>query len=80
MNIALIHVDISFESDIYKNLRLLLVNMPRSCVNSSDNFCYVCGEVTFLSQKHTLTLVIQKTYYYYLGCKIGDQGGGVLPC
>jgi hypothetical protein len=31
------------------------IEMPCKCVNSADNFCYVCGEITFASRKHILT-------------------------
>ena len=47
--------------------------MPRKCVNSANNFCYVCGEVTFKSQKRQITPLIKRAYHLYFGCKIGDQ-------
>jgi len=47
--------------------------MPRTCVNNADNFCYVCGEVTFASQKRSITTMVKKAYHLYFGCKIGDQ-------
>lgn len=47
--------------------------MPPTCVNSADNFCYVCGEVTFASQKRSITTMVKKAYHLYFGCKIGDQ-------
>lgn len=47
--------------------------MPRKCVNSVDNFCYVCGEVTFASQKRELTPLIKTAYYHYFDCKIDED-------
>jgi hypothetical protein len=47
--------------------------MSRKCVNSADNFCYVCGQVTLKSQKRTITPMIKKAYSLYFGCGIGDQ-------
>jgi len=53
--------------------------MPRTCVNSPDNFCYVCGEVTFSSQKRTITAIVKKGCHLYFGCKIGDQDKSWAP-
>ena len=47
--------------------------MPRVCVNSADNFCYICGEFTISSQKRVLTTRTRKAYHQYFGCKVGDQ-------
>ena len=47
--------------------------MPRTCLNKANNFCYICGEVTFSSQKRSITAVVRKAYYLYFGCKVGDQ-------
>ena len=47
--------------------------MPRTCINKANNFCYICGEVTFSSQKRGITAVVRKAYYLYFGCKVGDQ-------
>jgi hypothetical protein len=47
--------------------------MPRKCVNRADNFCYVCGKVTFTSQKRPLTPIVRKAYHLYFGCKVGEQ-------
>ncbi|KAJ8881654.1 hypothetical protein PR048_018140 [Dryococelus australis] len=33
----------------------------------------MCGEVTFVGQKRTITPLIQNTYFLYFGCQIGDQ-------
>lgn len=53
--------------------------MPRTCLNKADNFCYICGEVTFASQKRRITTVIKKAYNLYFGCKIGDQDKNWAP-
>jgi len=34
--------------------------MPRNCVNSPDNFCYICGEVTFSTRKLAFTPTVKK--------------------
>jgi len=34
--------------------------MPLNCVNNSDNFCYICGEVTFSTRKLALTPMVKK--------------------
>ena len=47
--------------------------MPRVCVNSADNFYYICGEFTVSSQKRVLITRTRKSYHQYFGCKVGDQ-------
>ena len=47
--------------------------MPRVCVNSADNFCYICGELTVSSQKRVLTTRTKNAYHQYFNCKVGDQ-------
>ena len=47
--------------------------MPLVCVNSAENFCYICGEFTVFSQKRVLTSRTTKAYHQYFGCKVGDQ-------
>jgi len=53
--------------------------MPRNCVNSVDNFCYICGEVKLAHQKRVITLTVKKVYEFYFGCKIGDQDKAWAP-
>jgi len=36
--------------------------MPRNCVNSADNFCNICGEVTFSTRNPPLTPTVKKGY------------------
>jgi len=53
--------------------------MQRKCVNSSDAFCYICGEVTFKFRRPSSTLLIKKCYEHYFGCKVGDQDKSWVP-
>jgi hypothetical protein len=74
-------------SNVYKGLKSFIqpflgrtsIRMQRKCVNSADNFCYICGEVTFSSQKRAITLIIRKVYHLYFGCQIGDQDKSWAP-
>jgi hypothetical protein len=34
--------------------------MPRNCVNSADNFCYICGEVMFARQRKAITATVKR--------------------
>src|SRR5215469_12817604 len=47
--------------------------MHRNCVSHPDNFCYVCGVLTFKSQRRHFTPLIKKCYEQYFGCKVEDQ-------
>ena len=47
--------------------------MSRNCVNNPNNFCYICGEVTFASRKRRITPTIKNAYFLYFGCKVRDQ-------
>jgi len=51
----------------------IFIKMSRKCVNNLDNFCYICGEVTFASRKCSITASIKKAYCLYFDCKVGDQ-------
>ena len=53
--------------------------IPRICVNNPDKFCYICGAVTFASQKRKITAVVKKAYYFYFGCQVGDQDKSWAP-
>ena len=55
------------------------INKPRKCVNSSDAFCYICGELTFKSRRRSFTSLIKKCYGHYFGCKVGDQDKNWAP-
>jgi hypothetical protein len=47
--------------------------MQRKCANSAGNFFYICGEVTFSSQKLAIIPITRKPYHLYFGCQVGDQ-------
>jgi len=47
--------------------------MPRNCVDSAYNFCYIDGEVTLAWRRKVITARVKKGYHLYIGCKIGDQ-------
>jgi hypothetical protein len=38
-----------------------------------DNFCYVCGELTFKCQKRNFIPLINKFYELYLGSKLDEK-------
>ena len=47
--------------------------MPSKCLNHPDTFCYVCGDLTFRSQRRNVTPLITKCYELYFGCKVDYQ-------
>ena len=47
--------------------------MSRVCINNVDSFCYICGEMTFASQKRPITAMVRKAYHLYFGYKVGNQ-------
>lgn len=51
----------------------------RSCKTSANSFCYVCGELTFKSQRRSITHNVKKAYYLYFGCKVGEQDKNWAP-
>lgn len=53
--------------------------MPRECVNHPDDFCYVCGEITFKAQRRNITPFLRQCYKLYFGCPLGDQDKGWAP-
>ena len=53
--------------------------MPRVCVNSAYNFCYICGKFIVSLQKRVLTTRKRKVCHYYFGCKVGDQDKASAP-
>lgn len=44
-----------------------------------NNFCYICGEITFCSQKRNLTPLVKTAYQHYFGMKVGDQDKSWAP-
>jgi len=53
--------------------------MPRKCLNHPVTFCYVCGEMTFKSQRQNFTLLVKKCYNLCFGCKVGDKHKSLTP-
>jgi len=53
--------------------------MPRKCVNSSDAFYYICGEVTLKSRRRSFTPLIKKCDEHYFDYKVGDQDKSWAP-
>jgi len=53
--------------------------MPRKYINSADNFCYICAEVTFARKRKAITAIVKKAHHLYFGCKIGDQDKSCAP-
>jgi len=47
--------------------------MSQKCINDPENFCYICGEVTFASRKCSITPTIKQAYFLYFCRKVGDQ-------
>ena len=53
--------------------------MPRKCINHPDEFCYVCGEVTFHSQRRNFTPLVSKCYLEYFGFPVRHQDKSWAP-
>ena len=51
----------------------------RACVNSSESFCYICGEFVVKKQQRNFTGFVEKVYFAYFGVKIGDQNKSCSP-
>lgn len=47
--------------------------MHRNCVSNPDNFCYVCGVLTFKSYRRHFTPPVKNCCEHYFGYKAGDQ-------
>ena len=58
---------------------LPFLQMPRKFVNDADYFCYICDKTTLASQKCSITAPVNKSYFLYFGCKIGDQNNSWFP-
>ena len=57
------------------------IEMPCKCVNSADNFCYICGEIIFASRQRDLTPVSQSVYFLHFGCKVATRTrAGLRAC
>lgn len=53
--------------------------MSRKCKNDPDKFCYICGEITFVSQRRNLTPLIKKLYESYFGFPVRQQDKVWVP-
>ena len=53
--------------------------MPLNGVNSAENVCYICGEVTFSTVKRPLTPMVKRAYECYFVSKVGDQDKKYAP-
>ncbi|GBL76983.1 hypothetical protein AVEN_12646-1 [Araneus ventricosus] len=49
------------------------------CVNSPDNFCYICGEFVIKKHQRKITDFVKKVYFAYFGVKLGDQNKSWAP-
>ena len=55
------------------SILLKMYHNRRSCKNSPNSFCYIQGELTFKSQRRSITDNVKEAYYLYFGCKVGEQ-------
>ena len=53
--------------------------MSRKCINDPDKFCYICGNITFKTQRRNLTPLVTKLYEQYFGFAIGQQDKAWVP-
>ena len=51
----------------------------RGCLNKANSFCYVCGDLTAVAQRRTITSLLRTTYFHYFDCNIGDQDKSLAP-
>jgi hypothetical protein len=51
----------------------------RGCLNSPDNFCYICGDFVIKKQQKHHRVCKKNVYYAYFGVKLGDQGKSWVP-
>ena len=51
----------------------------RSCVNDSNNFCYICCEYTFEYNRKLVTDFVKQAYLAYFEVKLGDQDKSWAP-
>lgn len=53
--------------------------MSRSCINSPDQFCYVCGKFTTERQKKSITPYIEECYFKYFKIKVANLDKSWVP-
>ena len=58
---------------VYKDCVYYIFIMPKKCLNHSDTFPYVCGELTFKSPRWNFTPFVNKCYDLYFGCEVCVQ-------
>lgn len=51
----------------------------RGCINSADNFCYICGQFTPKQQRRSISKTVKEAYRLYFGCDLGDQDKSWAP-
>ena len=51
----------------------------RMCKNSSDSFCYICGQFMMSSMRKTMSSKLKVAYHLYFGCQVGDQNKSWAP-
>ena len=51
----------------------------RQCKTDPSRLCYICGEMTFAKEKHSITSHIKKMYKAYFDCYLGDQDMSWAP-
>jgi hypothetical protein len=69
----------SFSEVFYANGKCLLYFYhAKEVLNHPDN-CYMCGELTFKSQRQNFTPLTEKCRELYFGWKVGDQLKKVGP-
>ena len=44
--------------------------MSRKCVNGTDSFCYICGDLTSKTKKVRITALVKKVYELYFRYKL----------
>lgn len=49
------------------------------CKNSSDSFCYICGQFMMSSMRKTMSSKLKVAYHLYFGCQVGDQNKSWAP-
>ena len=67
-----------FPSFVYNVFNLTNMSL-RTCVNKTDNFCYICGEVTVKAHQKPLSSLVKKAYELCFACKVGDQDKSWAP-
>ena len=56
-----------------------MASARRSCRNTPDMFCYICGEYTIAPNRKSVTRFITHAYHTYFGIKLADQDKAWAP-